>query len=196
MECSPNSTMYQRRPRRLSIPHQEFSQPPVSLRTEALVPPPLFSKQPHTPPPTIFVAVVENIDYELCHHHEATSPTSSTAPPSLTWTTSSPESSAPNSPTFRTRPLSSASSSGSTYSVYSAYPEYPASLPWASASGTQRSLRRKPSPKNESLRSIRMRESDACLQRIYDQQTRAYLDGSILASRKPGSRLGIVWERQ
>ncbi|KAL6157545.1 hypothetical protein ACJQWK_06627 [Exserohilum turcicum] len=37
-------------------------------------------------------------------------------------------------------------------------------------------LRRKDSPKYDTLRTLRAKESDACLERIYDQRTSAYMD--------------------
>lgn len=37
-------------------------------------------------------------------------------------------------------------------------------------------LRRKDSPKIENLRTLRAKESDACLEAMYDQRTSAYMD--------------------
>lgn len=50
-------------------------------------------------------------------------------------------------------------------------------------------LRRKPSPKRESLRALRAKDSDACLQRIYEQQTLAYLEGTMFLPTTPKSKL-------
>ena len=52
-------------------------------------------------------------------------------------------------------------------------------------------LRRKPSPKRESLRALRAKDSDACLQRIYEQQTLAYLEGTMFLPTTPKSKLGM-----
>jgi hypothetical protein len=53
-------------------------------------------------------------------------------------------------------------------------------------------LKRKVAPKKESLRSLRKKQSDACLQRVYQAQTLAYLNRRILA---PGAvRLGPLYE--
>ncbi|OCL15416.1 hypothetical protein AOQ84DRAFT_184791 [Glonium stellatum] len=52
-------------------------------------------------------------------------------------------------------------------------------------------LRRKPSPKRESLRALRAKESDACLQRIYEQQTLAYLEGTMFLPTTLKSKLSM-----
>ena len=52
-------------------------------------------------------------------------------------------------------------------------------------------LRRKPSPKRESLRALRAKDSDACLQRIYEQQTLAYLEGTMFLPTTPKSKLSM-----
>ncbi|KAL1636629.1 hypothetical protein SLS58_009754 [Diplodia intermedia] len=48
-----------------------------------------------------------------------------------------------------------------------------------------RTLRRKFSPRNESLREIRARDSEICLQRVYEREVMMYLDGSIFSVRRP-----------
>jgi hypothetical protein len=40
-------------------------------------------------------------------------------------------------------------------------------------------LRRRPSPRERSLRELRVKESEACLQKCYEKQTLAYLDGDL-----------------
>jgi hypothetical protein len=52
-------------------------------------------------------------------------------------------------------------------------------------------LRRKPSPKRDTLRALRAKDSDASLQRIYESQTSAYLDGRLFGRANVPSRLGI-----
>lgn len=51
-----------------------------------------------------------------------------------------------------------------------------------STAGTVRSLRHTCSPRRENLRQLRIKESEACLQRAYERQTLAYLDGSMFLS--------------
>jgi len=51
-------------------------------------------------------------------------------------------------------------------------------------------LRRKISPKFESLRELRVKESEACLQKMYEQQTMSYLDGSMFWPAQGCSRGG------
>ncbi|KAB2572453.1 uncharacterized protein LTHEOB_12660 [Lasiodiplodia theobromae] len=46
-----------------------------------------------------------------------------------------------------------------------------------------RMLRRQFSPRNESLREIRARDSEICLQRVYEREVMMYLDGSIFSVR-------------
>ncbi|GME40585.1 uncharacterized protein LTHEOB_12660 [Neofusicoccum parvum] len=53
-----------------------------------------------------------------------------------------------------------------------------------------RTLRRRFSPRDESLREVRARDSDACLQRVYERQLMTYLDGSIFAARPVLQRQG------
>ncbi|KAF2877847.1 hypothetical protein BDV95DRAFT_4400 [Massariosphaeria phaeospora] len=142
-------------------------------------PPPLLNRKLRLPPNSIPVAVFD-IDV-----HKEPSPSPSPSPPtSVLGLSSSTPSSTPNSPSSRTRvstysPCPSPSSSSWTCTSTSTSPS-PST--WSPA--PRHSLRRKPSPKKESLRSLRAKESDACLQRIFNQQTLAYLDGSILAGRR------------
>jgi hypothetical protein len=55
-------------------------------------------------------------------------------------------------------------------------------------------LKRKKTPKMGSLRTLRAKESEADLRRIYDQQTSAYLDGSVFVPEHEYSRLGSIYE--
>lgn len=86
-------------------------------------------------------------------------------------TNPSPPASASVSPT-RQRPVSASS-----YSSSAAFSSL--SCPRTRA----RTLRRVFSPRDESLREVRARDSDICLQRVYERQVMMYLDGSIFAVR-------------
>lgn len=147
-----------------------------------LIPPPLFSSSKRTrlPPNTTYVAVLEIPDIPSPTSNLDMPPSPSSIRSTISTSSSSP-SSAPSSPRSRARSLSQ-----------SPTPSCWATIVWDPT--PQHSLRRKPSPKSETLRSLRAKESDACLQRVYNQQTLAYLDGRIFEGRKAGSRLGMVWE--
>lgn len=96
---------------------------------------------------------------------------------------STPATSPPSSPNSRPRSL--------TYS--SPPPTWLAPLV-APEPMPRQSLRRKKSPRKETLRSIRAKESDACLQRVYDQRLSGYLDDSMLRGRTPVSGLRMFME--
>jgi len=64
------------------------------------------------------------------------------------------------------------------------------SLASASTASTLRSLRHTASPRRDSLRQLRIKESEACLQQVYERQTLAYLDGSMFLN--PNSPLESV----
>jgi hypothetical protein len=57
-----------------------------------------------------------------------------------------------------------------------------------------RPLRRKVSPTHETLRSLRAKESDACLQRVYDEQVSAYLSGALFPRLRMEPGLGVLDE--
>ncbi|KAF1848587.1 uncharacterized protein K460DRAFT_415126 [Cucurbitaria berberidis CBS 394.84] len=100
---------------------------------------------------------------------------------------STPSTSAPSSPASRTRSL-----------TYSSPPSAWFIPPVAPDPTPKQSLRRRRSPRQETLRSLRAKESDACLQRMCDQRVSAYLDGSMFECKKPGSRLAmeiVGWEK-
>lgn len=142
---------------------------PHTPSTVGLMPSPLFSKKrPRRtimPPDTIHVAVLEM-------------PSHSTPPasPSSGWDHSSQTSSPPNSPSSRPRSLSCISSTSSF-------------IEWGSS--PMHALRRKPSPKRDTLRALRAKDSDASLQRIYENQTSAYLNGNLFGRPNGLSRLGV-----
>ncbi|KAF2787369.1 hypothetical protein K505DRAFT_128003 [Melanomma pulvis-pyrius CBS 109.77] len=195
---SPTPTPPPRHPYHRLHPHPL---PPRPESLEGMVPPPLsISKRSRTHSPPNFNAV--HVAVFDIPHYAPPSTAGSSPPPSPTWSrssrssrscTSTPASSAPSSPTSRPRALtyssspspSSSSSSSSSFSSPSPTPSH-WRTPWAPA--PRRALRRKTSPRLETLRSLRAKDSDACLQRIYDQQTSAYLLGNIFP------RLDAVWE--
>jgi hypothetical protein len=177
------------------VPSSPFPTPPVPIRhpshrlhphnhplpplpetpsTFSLVPPPLFSRRTYHGRERIQVTVLE-----IPHPSPPSSTRSSTSPSSphslSSWTSTSP----PDSPPTQTQLLSCYSSSP---------PSIFAATTWNPV--PHHSLRRKPSPKRESLRALRAKESDACLQRIYDRQTSAYLDGLLMDLPRRRSNTG------
>ncbi|KAF2477905.1 uncharacterized protein BDR25DRAFT_299656 [Lindgomyces ingoldianus] len=172
MELSPTPPLPIRHPSHHLHPHNHPLPPiPESPSTIRLVPPPLFSRRTYHGREAIHVAVLEIPNLSLSSNTSSSlSPSSPRS--SISWTSYSPPTSAPGSPTTRARSLSYPSSPPSIYAatVWDAIPHH--------------SLRRKPSPKRESLRAIRAKESDACLKRIYERQTSAYLDGTMFVSPK------------
>ncbi|KAF2200820.1 hypothetical protein GQ43DRAFT_57423 [Delitschia confertaspora ATCC 74209] len=156
---------------------------PRSESTQGLVPDPLFSKR--ITPDTILVTVLE-LSPATPIANPVSSPSSPSAPTS-NWNHVFPGSSPPSSPGTRPRPLSSLSYSSSSSSS-STWITSTSTTPWTPP--PPRPLRRKSSPRMETLRSLREKDSDACLQRIYERQTSAYLDGSMLRSFHVSSKLG------
>lgn len=53
-------------------------------------------------------------------------------------------------------------------------------------------LRRKTSPRRESLRQLRHKSSDAGLQQVYEQQTAAYLEDRLFDPVSPSKELEVV----
>ena len=158
--------------------HHDLPPIPKSPSTAGLIPPPLFTRRRRTfiAPDAIRVAVLEISS----HSTPPQSPRSSTSSWHHASPSSSPSLSAPTSPNARPRSYSAAFSSSSF--TTSAWGPQPLSSPPI--------LRRKPSPKMATLRALRAKESDACLQQIYDRQTCAYLDGTLFASKIAKSKLG------
>ncbi|KAF1963525.1 hypothetical protein CC80DRAFT_541457 [Byssothecium circinans] len=60
----------------------------------------------------------------------------------------------------------------------------------------KRALRRKTSPRKETLRSLRIKESEACLQRVYDQRLDAYLNGYLSEQAMLRGELEVVDEER
>ncbi len=146
------------------------------IETE-LVPKPLFSRPTVLPPVRATYAVVEPSSpiYMSSIPSASTSraPSLQSSQRSISSSVSSkstPMSSAPTSPCPRTRSLACSSSPSAWYTPVSTPVPQPA-----------RPLRRKVSPTHETLRSIRAKESDACLQRVYDEQVSAYLSGALFS---------------
>jgi hypothetical protein len=82
--------------------------------------------------------------------------------------------STPSSPKFRTPQLTS-------YFAPTCWTVAPSPTP---IYNPRHLLRRKKSPRKDTLRGLRAKESDACLQRIYDSRTSAYLDGFVFPGIK------------
>ncbi|KAH7064624.1 hypothetical protein B0J12DRAFT_734064 [Macrophomina phaseolina] len=108
------------------------------------------------------------------HSASSATTTATATPPTSIYPASLPT---PISP-VRQRPASSSSG----YSSSSSSSSSSASSPLSRA----RTLRRVFSPRDESLREVRARDSDICLQRVYERQVMMYLDGSIFAVRPLG----------
>ncbi|KAH7378205.1 hypothetical protein BKA66DRAFT_145744 [Pyrenochaeta sp. MPI-SDFR-AT-0127] len=173
--------------------HYEKPLPPLPneiFQIEAdLIPMPLFSRRMTLPPQVIQVAAMDlpsTTSSPAMSSSTITSPATSIRSSNTSTSssqTSTPATSAPNSPSSRTRSLTYASPP-STWIVALTAPE---PMP------TQ-SLRRKKSPRKETLRSLRARGSDACLQRVYDQRLSDYLDESMSMGRNRGSGLRMLME--
>lgn len=56
----------------------------------------------------------------------------------------------------------------------------------------RRPLRRRVSPTHDTLRSLRAKESDACLQRVCDEQVDAYLSGTLFSRARMKPELAVV----
>jgi hypothetical protein len=82
-------------------------------------------------------------------------------------TPSTPGTTPPSTPKFRTPSLTTS------YFTPSCWTGAPSPSPIYSP---RHLLRRKKSPRRDNLRNLRAKDSEACLQRVYDQRTSAYLD--------------------
>ncbi|KAF2807736.1 uncharacterized protein BDZ99DRAFT_522354 [Mytilinidion resinicola] len=194
-------------------PHPLPPIPPSDLSAN-LVPRPLFtprtrsSKRPH-PPLSIAVAVIDASGRRATHSSPTSTSSSSvssspsTSPPSFNFDYFTSPSSEGPPPYTALSPSWSQPPPPYQYQFQSSWPSSPTSSTFSSSSfsSSVRStfsgphlLRRKPSPKQLSLRALRAKESDACLQRIYERQTMAYLDGTVFGSvpRRSGLRRGIM----
>lgn len=161
------------------------------IETE-LVPKPFFSRPVILPPTRATYAVIEPLSpiYVPSIASTSTSQTPSlrSSRRSISPSNSSASailSSAPSSPCSQRRSLPLTYPSPSTMS-HTVIPN-PEPRP-------QRPLRRRVSPTHETLRSIRAKESDACLQRVYDEQVSAYLSGALFSRVQMKSDLDALQE--
>ena len=151
-----------------------------------LVPRPLFSRPTTLPPTDAHFAVVTG--------------QSPVSPPSRSHSTSSRASSLRSS----NGSIMSSASTASRASTASTAPSSISSSPrsristWSDSSTSdlqpRRSLRRRKLPTDESLRSLRAKQSDACLQQMYDEQTLAYLNGTMFTKARARVGLGVTIE--
>lgn len=150
-----------------------------------LVPRPLFSRPSVVPPACAAYAVVE--------------------PQSPIYIPSRSSASMSRTPSLRSSRRSISSSSSSIPTTLSSAPTSPYSqrrsleLTCTSPICTpetqpRRPLRRRVSPTHDTLRNLRAKESDACLQRICDEQVSAYLSGALLHRTRMESDLVMVSE--
>ncbi|KAH6644059.1 hypothetical protein C7974DRAFT_13451 [Boeremia exigua] len=155
-----------------------------------LVPKPLFSRPTVLPPTCAAYAVVEpqspiyipsvssaNISRTSSLQSSRRSTSSSVS------SMSTPLSSAPTSPYCQRRSLELTCTSPST--VWYTPILTPEPQP-------RRILRRRVSPTHDTLRGLRAKESDACLQKICDEQVAAYLSGSLWSRAKFKRELAAV----
>lgn len=155
--------------------------PPACLNKAALIPRPLFSDPTLLPPTTINTSVYGTTT--------AASPSSPTYSPPL---------SPPIMPVER----------GRLSDKHGSFPRSPTqthTVPvpvicrwdseWDAFTMPNHSLKRKKSPRLETLRSLRNKESEASLQKVYDQQLNAYLTGSMFAHGKWKVQLGCIEEQ-
>jgi len=98
---------------------------------------------------------------------------------------SSPLSSAPSSPGFPRHSLELTCTSPSTvwYTPVSSPEPQP-----------RRPLRRKTSPTHDTLRNLRAKQSDACLQRVCDEQVLAYLSDTLFPQARARPELDVLDE--
>jgi hypothetical protein len=157
-----------------------------------LVPRPLFSRPTVLPPIRAAYAVVEP---QSPIYIPSISSTSMSRTPSLRSSRrsisssissmSTPLSLAPTSPYSQRRSLELTCTSPSTV-WYT-----PISTPEPQL---RRPLRRKVSPTHDTLRNLRAKESDACLQKVYDEQVSAYLSGALFTRERIKSELEVLEE--
>ncbi|KAK7184590.1 hypothetical protein DPSP01_009007 [Paraphaeosphaeria sporulosa] len=173
-------------------PNRRYSQRKTAFvvpnSSAKLVPKPLFSKRSGIPPLQIHIEVQEILDWS---------------------SRSSSQSSGPPSPTSSFRSFASYASSVTTVSGPGSVRERPISQEYAfppldicnwgnewepSHAPTNPRLRRTKTPKKETLRDLRAKGSDMCLQRVYEQQLELYLNGALFPRTKWKDDLGCVEE--
>ncbi|KAF9733166.1 hypothetical protein PMIN06_010256 [Paraphaeosphaeria minitans] len=183
---SPTPPLPVRNPNhRYAQPKPAFALPNSSAR---LVPKPLSSKRSALPLLQIHIEVQQIPDWS---------------------SRSSSQSSGPPSPTSSFRSFASYASSVTTVSGPGSLRERPPSQEYAfpppdvcnwgnewepSHAPTQPRLRRTKTPKKETLRDLRAKGSDVCLQRVYEQQLELYLNGALFPRAKWKDGLGCVEE--
>ncbi|KAF2445581.1 hypothetical protein P171DRAFT_430978 [Karstenula rhodostoma CBS 690.94] len=152
-----------------------------------LIPKPLFSKRSRLSPLEIHIEVQEFPDWS---------------------SRSSSQSSGPPSPTFSFTSFASYASSATTVSGPGSIRERPASQEylfppsdicnwgneWEPSHAPKPRLRRIKTPKKETLRDLRAKGSDVCLQRVYEQQLELYLNGALFPRTKWKYGLSCVEE--
>lgn len=158
-----------------------------------LLPKPLFSRSAPLPSTRAAYAVVEP---QSPIYISSTSSASTSRTPSLQSlrrsvsstmsSMSTPLSSAPTSPYSQRRSLEMTCKSPSTVWYTPVTGPEPQPL--------RRSLRRRVSPIHDTLRNLRAKESDACLQRVCDKQVSAYLSGALFSQDRVGNGLKILEE--
>lgn len=171
--------------------HSNRNYPLVAPNSSArMTPKPLFSKRTGLPPMRIHVQV-----------HDS----------GYTSHPSSAQSSGPSSPSASCRSFASYASSASSASTVSG-PGSVSNTPrsrgcsfppadvcnwdneWDLSHNPNPRLRRTKTPKRETLRELRAKASEACLQRAYEQQVELYLNGALFPRAKWKANLGYLEE--
>lgn len=182
---SPTPPLPVRNPNhRYSRRNTAFAVPNSSAK---LVPKPLFSKRSGLPRLQIHIQVQDISDWSSrpCSH-----------------------SSSPTSPTTSFRSFASYASSATTVSGPGSTRERPVSQEymfppsdicnwgneWEPSHAPKPRLRRTKTPKEETLRDLRAKGSDVCLQMVYEQQLTLYLNGALFPRTKCNDVLGCVEE--
>lgn len=157
-----------------------------------LVPKPLFTRPTILPPTRAAYAVVEPQSpiYIPSISSTSMSRTSSLqsrrSVSSSTSSTSTFLSSAPSSPYSQRRSLELTCTSPSTvWCTPVSSPEPPSQ---------RRTLRRRVSPTHDTLRNLRAIDSEICLQRAYEEQVLAYLNGALPPRERTSSELEVLKE--
>lgn len=160
-----------------------------------LVPEPLFSRPTVLPPTRAAYAVVE---LQSPIYIPSISSASASRTPSLGSSCRSisssissiptPLSSAPTSPYSQRRSLELTCKSPSTVWYTPVSSPEPQPLP------PRRSLRRRVSPTHDTLRNLRAKESDACLQKVCEEQVFAYLSGTLSPRERTQTGLEVFEE--
>ncbi|KAL6710556.1 hypothetical protein ACN47E_008604 [Coniothyrium glycines] len=186
----PTPPIPERNPHRISYENPLPPLPDGCFQIEkGLLPKPLFSKLKTLPPPQPGLASVNH----------RPSPVSRTSSTSTTSSRSSSKSSRSSVSSAFSSPSTPASSAPNSPAVLARTFSFDPDTPWILASIKPEDvprplLRRKNSPKKgeETLRSLRAKGSDACLQRLYYQRTSSYLEGTMFGDEPCCSALHHV----